>query len=74
MTLSEAIKKRILGFVETKKETITSFCLNSDITPSTIFDFLYGKTKLLKIDTINKICIYMEIYLKDFFDTEYFKF
>ena len=40
MTLNEAIKKRILELVDERKTTLTALCLNSNLTPSTIFDLM----------------------------------
>ena len=72
MNIDEAIRKRINEIVEYKKTTLTALCLNSNITPSTIFDFMSGKSKCPKVITIKKICSGADITLKEFFDREYF--
>ncbi|MBQ7798401.1 MAG: transcriptional regulator [Clostridia bacterium] len=71
MNLDEAIRTRINELV--KKETsLTNLCLKSNITPSTIFDFMYGKIKAPTIITIKKICAGANITLQEFFDRNYF--
>ena len=72
MNIDDAIKKRITELVETNNTTLTALCLNSDITPSTIFDFMYGKSKCPKVITIKKLCIGANITLAEFFNRDYF--
>lgn len=72
MTLSEAIKTRILELVEENKTTLTALCLESNLTPSTLFDFMSGKSKCPSILTIKKICSGSNITLAEFFSKEYF--
>lgn len=71
MELGKAIKKRINEFVK-DKNTLTKICLNSNITPSTIFDFMNGKSKYPNILTIKRLCVGLNITLKEFFDKSYF--
>lgn len=72
MTLDEAIKKRITELVEENKTSLTALCLNSNLTPSTIFDFMSGKSKCPKVITIKKICSGANITLEQFFAKDYF--
>ncbi len=72
MNLDEAIKLRIKELVVEKKTNLNSLCLISNITPSTIFDFINGHTKSPTIATIKKLCFGADISLKEFFDREYF--
>ena len=72
MTIDDAIKKRINELVESNNITLTSLCLNSNLTPSTIFDFMYGKSKCPKVITIKKICVGANITLEEFFARDYF--
>lgn len=72
MDLNEAIKTRILELVEENKTTLTSLCLNSNLTPSTIFDFMSGKSRCPKVITIKKICSGANITLQEFFARDYF--
>ena len=71
MNLNEAIKKRIKE-LEKEEKSLTSLCLKSNITPSTIFDFMYGKIKAPTIITIKKLCAGAGITLEEFFARDYF--
>ena len=72
MSIEEAIRKRISEIVDTNKTTLTALCLNSNLTPSTIFDFMSGKSKCPKVITIKKICSGANITLEEFFARDYF--
>ncbi|MBE5757920.1 MAG: transcriptional regulator [Clostridiales bacterium] len=72
MTLDEAVRTRILEIIEEKNITLTALCLNSNLTPSTIFDFMYNKSKSPKIITIKKLCVGAGITLEQFFARDYF--
>ena len=50
----------------------TSLCLDAGITPSTVFDFMVGKSKCPKVPTLKKFCQGAGITLKEFFDRSYF--
>ena len=72
MNLDEAIRTRINELVKQNKTTLTALCLNSNLTPSTIFDFMSGKSKCPKVITIKKFCSGIGITLQEFFDKDYF--
>ena len=72
MNLDEALRKRINELVDKMKITLTALCLNSNITPSTVFDFMAGKSKSPKIITIKKLCAGANITLQEFFAKDYF--
>ena len=72
MQLNEAIKKRINELLEEQNTTLTALCLNSNLTPSTVFDFMAGKSQCPKVVTIKKICMGANITLQEFFNREYF--
>ena len=72
MNLDEAIRTRINELVKQNKTTLTALCLNSNLTPSTIFDFMSGKSKCPKVITIKKLCSGIGITLQEFFDKDYF--
>lgn len=71
MKFDDAVRKRIMELAKDEK-SLTALCLNSNITPSTIFDFIYGKSKYPNLLTIKRLCVGAKIKLKDFFDREYF--
>ena len=72
MNIDEAIRMRIYELVNDNNTTLTALCLNSNLTPSTIFDFMSGKSKCPKVITIKKICSGANITLEQFFAREYF--
>lgn len=72
MNLDEAIRTRINELVDENKTTITALCLNSNLTPSTVFDFMSGKSKCPKVITIKKLCAGANITLEQFFARDYF--
>ena len=72
MRIDEAIRKRINEIVKDNKTTLTALCLNSNLTPSTLFDFMSGKSKCPKVITIKKICLGANISLEEFFARNYF--
>ena len=72
MNLDEAINKRILEIVEEKKISLTALALRSNLTPSTLFDFMSGRSKSPKIITIKKLCAGADITLQEFFERDYF--
>ena len=72
MNLDEALRKRILELVEKSNMSLTSLCLNSNLTPSTVFDFMSGKSHSPKAITIKKLCAGANITLEEFFSREYF--
>ena len=71
ISLGDAIRKRI-GELADNEDSLTALCLNSNLTPSTVFDFMHGKSKYPKIITLKKLCTGAGITLKEFFDREYF--
>jgi len=72
MDLDKATRKRILELVEENNISLTNLCLNSNLTPSKVFDFMNGKSKSPTSKTIKKLCMGANITLKDFYDREYF--
>ncbi len=72
MKLDEAIRLRITEIIKERKVSLTALCLISNLTPSTIFDFMYGRSKNPSALTIKKLCVGAEITLQEFFDRDYF--
>lgn len=72
MNLDEALRKRINELVADLNISLTELCLKSNLTPSTIFDFMYGRSKCPKVITIKKLCIGAGITLEEFFARDYF--
>jgi DNA-binding Xre family transcriptional regulator len=72
MDLNDAIKTRINELLVEQEITLTALCLSSNLTPSTIFDFMSGKSKCPKVITIKKLCMGANITLQEFFNRDYF--
>ncbi|MBQ8394550.1 MAG: helix-turn-helix transcriptional regulator [Clostridia bacterium] len=72
MTLNDAIKTRINELLQEQNITLTALCLNSNLTPSTVFAFIEGKSKCPKVITIKKLCMGANITLQEFFNRDYF--
>lgn len=71
MNFGDAIRKRINEFLN-DENSLTAICLNSNITPSTLFDFMNGKSKYPNILTIKRLCVGLNITLREFFNKDYF--
>ena len=72
MKLDDAIRKRINEIMKENNMSLTCLCLVSNITPSTVFDFMSNKSKRPQITTIRKLCIGANITLSEFFNRDYF--
>lgn len=70
--MNQAIIARINELIEDKNMTICDMALKGGLTPSTVYEFMKGRTKVPKIITIKKLCDGAGITLKEFFDKEYF--
>ena len=73
MNTYSAVKNRIIFLCEQKKMAIHRLSIESGVSPSTIKNILYGKSKNPGIVTIKMLCDGMGITLVDFFNTEEFK-
>lgn len=73
MTLSEAVKKRILNIILERKINLHRLSLDSGISYSTLNSFMNGKCKNPNLVTILHICEGLQIELSDFFEDELFK-
>jgi len=63
---------RILQLCHERDLTINKLATISALSPSSIKNILYGKSKAPKLMTIKKICDGLEITLGEFFSTEDF--
>ena len=69
----EAVKNRILQLCEERNMTIYKLSVASAVSPSSIKNILYGRSKNPGIVTIKMLCDGFDITLNDFFDTTEFK-
>lgn len=73
MTLSNAVRQRIINLAKDQKITIHALALNSGIAYSTISSFMNGKCKSINIKTLLHICEGFGITLREFFHDPLFK-
>lgn len=67
------VKNRLLELCNEKNMSIHKLALESAVSPSTIKNILYGKSKNPGIVTIKMLCDGLGISLVDFFDTPEFR-
>ena len=72
MTLSEAVKQRIINLANSKNMSLHRLSLRAGLAYSTLNSFLNGKCKSPKVVTILHICEGLDIELKEFFDDDLF--
>ena len=72
MTLTNAVKQKIINLAANNEITIHKLAINSGLAYSTISSFLNGKCESITLTTLLHICEGSGITLKDFFDDELF--
>ncbi|MBR3134013.1 MAG: helix-turn-helix transcriptional regulator [Clostridia bacterium] len=73
MTLSNAVKQRIINLASKKKITLHKLALQSGVPYSTLSSFLNGKCTSITLTTLLHICEGADIGIKDFFNDPLFK-
>ena len=73
MTLTNAVKQRIINLAASQGIKIHKLALKSGVPYSTISSFLNGKCSSITLTTLLHICEGCNITLKDFFDDDLFK-
>lgn len=73
MDLQEAVKERILKICKERNITINKLATLSGIQQSTVNSLIDGRSKNPKLMTILRICLGLDIEIKEFFDDEIFK-
>ena len=73
MTLSNAVKQRIINLASKRKITIHRLSLDSGVPYSTMSSFLNGKCESITLTTLLHICEGTGITMKEFFDDSLFK-
>ncbi len=68
-----AVKTRLLRLCEQNNMAIHKLAMESAVSPSTIKNILYGKSKNPGIVTLKMLCDGMGITLMDFFSSEEFQ-
>lgn len=73
MGIYNVVCERILSLIYEKRLSIHKLAIESGVSPSTIKNILYGKSKNPGIVTIKMLCDGMGITVVEFFDTEEFR-
>ena len=73
MNLQQAIKYRVLNLCKENNTTINGLAMLSGISQSTVNSLIDGSSKNPKILTILRICLGLNMNLKDFFDDPIFR-
>ncbi len=72
ITLTNAVKQRIINLADMQNITVHRLALNSGLAYSTISSFINGKCDSVTLTTLLHICEGSGIGLKDFFDDPVF--
>lgn len=72
MDLQEAIRLRIIQLCKEKNITINKLSTLSGMQQSTVNSLVTGASKNPKLLTILRLCLGLDMQLKDFFDDEIF--
>ena len=73
MTLTNAVKQRIINLASQKKITLHKLALESGVPYSTLSSFLNGKCTSMTLTTLLHICEGVGIEMKEFFNDPLFK-
>ena len=72
MNLQEAIRQRILNLCKKNHITINGLAMLSGMSQSTVNSLVDGTSKNPKLLTIMRICLGLNMELRDFFDDDIF--
>ena len=72
MNAKEAVAKRILDLCEERNLAINVLANRAGVCPSTIYSMLNYKSQNPGVVSLNKICVGLDITLRDFFDADIF--
>lgn len=73
MDLQEAVKNKILSICKERQITVNKLAMLSGMSQSTVNSLIDGTSKNPKLLTILRLCLGLDIELKDFFDDAIFK-
>ncbi len=73
MDLQEATKKRILALCDEKNITINKLATLAGVRQSTVNNLIDGTSKTPTLLTVLRLCLGLDMQLKEFFDDEVFK-
>ncbi|MDR3293831.1 MAG: helix-turn-helix domain-containing protein [Clostridiales bacterium] len=72
MTIERAVARRILEICLDKHLSVSALAHASNVNPSTIYEFLAGRTKCPTVTVIKMLCDGVKMPISDFFEKEYF--
>ena len=72
MNISQAIIKRIFELCDERNLTINALSNLAGVTQSTVNNIVSGTTYNTGVATIQKLCVGLNITLRDFYDSEIF--
>lgn len=72
MDTYSTVRDRLLILLDEKKMSIHKLAMESSVSPSTIKNILYGKSKNPGIVTLKMLCDGLNISLNEFFNTKEF--
>ena len=73
MKTYSAVRERLLFLLEEKRMSVHQLAMESAVSPSTVKNILYGKSKNPGIVTLKMLCDGMNITLTEFFETDTFR-
>ncbi|MDR1905596.1 MAG: helix-turn-helix transcriptional regulator [Clostridiales bacterium] len=72
MMIEHAVARRILEICAEKNMSVANLTKVSRVNPSTVYEFLKGRTKCPTVYIIKRLCDGAGITLEEFFDKAYF--
>ena len=72
MFLSIAVRQRIVNLVSNNHISLRELSRQSEVPYPTLINIMSGKSKTIKVSTLYKLCLALNIELVDFFDSSLF--
>lgn len=72
MFLSIAVRQRIVNLVSNNHISLRELSRQSKVPYPTLINIMSGKSKTIKVSTLYKLCLALNIELVDFFDSSLF--
>jgi transcriptional regulator with XRE-family HTH domain len=73
MTIEKATARRILELCVQKNISVAALTSKAGVNPSTVYEFLAGRTKCPTIAVIKRLCEGFGVGISEFFAQEYFE-
>ncbi|WP_298035398.1 helix-turn-helix transcriptional regulator [uncultured Dysosmobacter sp.] len=73
MTISSAVRLRILDLCENRAISVNKLCTLSGVTQSTVNNIVSGRNHSTTLSTIQKLCDGLDITIPEFFDSPLFQ-